>query len=44
VYVSANSRMTFNVADAVNLCSDVSTKVTSDSNVVVERAMYGDPK
>ena len=44
VYVPANSRMTFNVADAVNLCSDVSTKVTSDSNVVVERAMYGDPK
>ena len=43
-YVPANSRKTFNVADAVNLCSDVSTMVTSDSNIVVERAMYGDRK
>ncbi|MHB8895920.1 MAG: DUF5719 family protein, partial [Candidatus Geothermincolia bacterium] len=42
-YIPANSRKSFNIADAVNLCSDVSTKVTSDSNIVVERAMYGDP-
>ena len=43
-YVPANSRKTYNVADTVNLCPEVSTKVVSDSNIVVERAMYGDIK
>lgn len=44
ITIPANSRKSFNIADTVNLCADVSTLVESDRNVVVERAMYGDPK
>ena len=40
----ANSRKTYNIADTVNLSTEVSTRVSSDSNIAVERAMYGDPK
>jgi hypothetical protein len=40
----ANSRKTYNIADTVNLSTEVSTQVTSDSNIAVERSMYGDPK
>ena len=40
----ANSRKTYNVADTVNGCAEVSTMVVSDSGVTAERAMYGDPK
>ena len=36
-----NSRMTFNVAETVSTY-EVSTKVTSNIPVVVERAVYGD--
>ncbi|MBU4217653.1 MAG: C39 family peptidase, partial [Actinobacteria bacterium] len=37
----ANSRKTFNVADTVPGCWDVSTLVTADRHVVAERSMYG---
>ena len=40
----ANSRKTYNIADTVNLSTEVSTRVSSDSNIAVERAMYGDTK
>lgn len=40
----ANSRKTYNVADTVNGCTEVSTMVVSNSGVTAERAMYGDPK
>ncbi|MHB8896033.1 MAG: IPT/TIG domain-containing protein [Candidatus Geothermincolia bacterium] len=42
--LAPNSRKTYNIADTVNLCDSVSTKVTSDSNIAVERSMYGNPK
>jgi len=41
VTLPANSRKTFNVGDWVPNCWDVSTKVTSDNQVVAERSMYG---
>ena len=40
----ANSRKSYNVADTVNGCTEVSTMLVSDSGVTAERAMYGDPK
>ena len=40
----ANSRKTFNVADTVPGCWDVSTLVTADSDVVAERSMYGNDR
>ena len=40
----AHSRKTYNVASTVSGAPEVSTMVTSDNGVVVERAMYGDPK
>jgi IPT/TIG domain len=39
--IPPNSRMTFFVADTVNNEWSVSTRVTADSPVVAERAMYG---
>ena len=42
VTVPANSRKTFNVAETVPAEWGVSTDVTSDKPVIVERAMYGD--
>jgi hypothetical protein len=39
----ANSRKTYNIADTVNLSAEVSTQVSSDQPIAVERAMYGDP-
>jgi len=39
-----NSRRSYNIAYTVNGVADVSTMVVSDSNIVVERAMYGDRK
>jgi hypothetical protein len=39
--VKAGSRATFNVADTVGQTWQVSTRVTSDKPVVIERAMYG---
>lgn len=42
--LAPNSRKTYNIADTVNLCDAVSTQVTSDSNIAVERSMYGNAK
>ena len=42
--LKANSRQTFYVADYVPDCWDVSTKVTSDNQVVAERSMYGNKR
>ncbi|MFH1149606.1 MAG: hypothetical protein V1748_03945 [Actinomycetota bacterium] len=40
--VPANSRKTYNIASTVPGVWEVSTKVTSNRAVIVERAMYGD--
>ena len=42
--LAPNSRKTYNPAHTVNNSADVSTMVESDNPIVVERAMYGDPR
>jgi len=42
--LAPNSRKTYNPAYVVNNTADVSTMVESDNPIVVERAMYGDPR
>ncbi len=42
--LGAGSRRTFNVAETVPDQTDVSTRVTADNPVVVERAMYGNSR
>ncbi len=39
--LAANSRQTFNVADVLPGQWQVSTRVTSDKNIIAERSMYG---